>query len=136
MKARIGMIAVIASTTLGVAGAATAQAGPHWPAACKTFRCVNAHLNALHTQTLALQAIDKRQNKTINQLISFDNSVGSAFDCFAEYPVSVDPSTYLFVTAAGNTPAAWTLADSCDTSPATKTRAPFGGASPLARMLR
>jgi hypothetical protein len=52
------------------------------------------------------------------QLITFDNDVSSAFNCFAEYPISLDSSNFLFKTASGNTPFAWNLADGCNTNPA------------------
>jgi len=47
---RVGIIALVA-LTLGT-GATAAQASATWPAHCHNFKCVNAHLNALHQQAL------------------------------------------------------------------------------------
>jgi hypothetical protein len=62
------------------------------------------------------------------QLITFDNDVSSAFNCFVEYPVSLDSSNFLFKTASGNTPFAWNLADGCNTNPRHRREGP---AAPL-----
>ena len=43
------LTALLIGALLVVASAGTASASVKWPARCTNFKCVNAHLNALHT---------------------------------------------------------------------------------------
>jgi hypothetical protein len=45
---RILVLALIVGAAL-LSTAGTSQAATRWPARCSNFKCVNAHLNALHT---------------------------------------------------------------------------------------
>src|SRR6476660_6316888 len=49
---RILVLALIVGAAL-LSTAGTSQAAARWPARCSNFKCVNAHLNALHTQNVA-----------------------------------------------------------------------------------
>jgi hypothetical protein len=136
MRSRLGIIAALACAILGAAGAPAAEAA-HWPAHCTTLRCINGHLNALHTEDLALQAVNKKQNKTINNLIGFDGAVVNAFNCIlnVEEPITVGGGNALTLTTTGLTPTFWTLTDSCNTSPAVASKAFRPGIGGLGRWL-
>ena len=46
---RLVVVALLVSAFMVIASAGTANASVRWPARCSNFKCVNAHLNALHT---------------------------------------------------------------------------------------
>jgi len=51
---RILVIALIVGAAL-LSTAGTSQAAARWPARCSNFKCVNAHLNALHSYDLTVK---------------------------------------------------------------------------------
>jgi hypothetical protein len=46
---RLVVVALLASAFLVIASAGTANASVKWPARCTNFKCVNAHLNQIHS---------------------------------------------------------------------------------------
>ena len=46
------IIAILATTVAMMVATSTADAAVKWPARCTTFKCVNAHLNAMHATDL------------------------------------------------------------------------------------
>jgi hypothetical protein len=65
---RFVVVALLASAFLVIASAGTANASVRWPARCSNFKCVNAHLNALHAA----------QKKTAANLNTFLGCIGLA----------------------------------------------------------
>ena len=53
---RLVVVALLVSAFMVIASAGTANASVRWPARCSNFKCVNAHLNALHTAQKNTQA--------------------------------------------------------------------------------
>jgi hypothetical protein len=98
---RVGIIALV-MLALGT-GATAAQASATWPAHCRNFKCVNAHLNALHQQALKANRV---------ALVNYLHT------CGVEFPQTLDSSDYFFLTPSGSTPDVWTLGDGCNTEPA------------------
>jgi hypothetical protein len=81
---------------------------------------------------VALAAVNKKQNTKLTQFNNFETVV---VNCFFEYPVSLDTSNFLFLTASGDTPFAWNLFDGCNSNPAVAPRGTLTRVSPFARML-
>lgn len=140
MKKVIIMAAAIAALCVG---AATAEASATWPAACKTFKCVNSHLNALHKQNVTLKS---QLTTARSQLTTARNRLA----CFAkanEFPLGFwgDPNNgvgYLWTFDNGasasplyglsvyiNEPSvAWAgnlVVDGCNPNPPKASRSPF-----------
>jgi hypothetical protein len=109
---RVGIIALV-MLALG-AGATSARAGVKWPARCHNFKCVNAHLNALHQQALKANRV-----ALVNYL----------YQCAIVFPQSLDSSDYFFLTPSGATPDVWALGDGCNTDPASARRSTTSTAS-------
>jgi hypothetical protein len=65
---RLVMVTLVIAAFAVVSTAGTANAATRWPARCSNFKCVNAHLNALHTA----------QKKTQANLNGFLNCIGLA----------------------------------------------------------
>ena len=99
------VIAVIVAAALSMS-ASSAQASTRWPARCTSWKCVNAHMNALHTQQTALK---KGLNSlswvnpcltTIIPMTQFggylsDNGAGGSFDTTAfDYTLSGDVADF------------------------------------------
>ena len=109
---RVGIIALV---MLALAtGATTAQASARWPAQCRNFKCVNAHLNSLHQQALRANRV-----ALVNYL----------YKCGIEFPQSLDGSGFFFLTPSGSTPDVWALGDGCNTDPAGAQAATTHGSS-------
>jgi hypothetical protein len=53
---RLVVIVLIVAVAGIASSAGTAHAAARWPARCSNFKCVNAHLNALHKQVKAANA--------------------------------------------------------------------------------
>ncbi|HEX2588743.1 MAG TPA: hypothetical protein VHL51_10780 [Gaiellales bacterium] len=112
---RLAVAAVLAALAVFGAHAARAQASTKWPARCTNFKCVNAHLNALHS---AQQTINKKLNSLawVNVCLDtpipitqyngylFDDGAGGSFDTTAlDGTASGDPVDYgLWATTPGN----------------------------------
>jgi hypothetical protein len=115
VRLAVVLVSVVAAL---LAGSAAAQAAPKWPAKCKTFSCVNTHLNQLHAQVVQMQAKNKAHTKTLNNVTSFLNV------CLLVAPIDITPDTGgspLTLTNSGDTPSGgWFLIDGCQTGTATK----------------
>lgn len=81
------VVALLASALLVVANAGTASASVRWPARCTNFKCVNAHMNALHAYDLTVK-------KKLASLAWVNPCLNTAF------PVTQYPS-YLYDDGAG-----------------------------------
>jgi hypothetical protein len=97
------VLAVLAMAAL--VASSKAEASVTWPARCTTFKCVNAHLNVLHSQTAALKT-------KVAQLTALDNCfiiVGvTQFPDYLEND-GVTSITGLDYTLTGNAPDFWSL---------------------------
>jgi hypothetical protein len=103
------VIAVIVAAAL-VMTASSAQASTRWPARCSSWKCVNAHLNALHTQQAAVKkGLSKLSwvNPCLQNVIPmtdfngylFDDGAGGAFDTTAfDYTQSGDVADFWMLT--------------------------------------
>ena len=64
---RILVIALISGAAL-LSTAGTSQAAARWPAKCSNFKCVNAHLNALHKSVQNINKSVQNINGTLSCL--------------------------------------------------------------------
>jgi len=99
---RLVVVALLASAFLVIASAGSANAAARWPARCSNFKCVNAHLNALHAA----------QKKTQANLNSFLGCIGLApmteyFNYLADDGVT--SRSALDYTASGDSIDAWVV---------------------------
>jgi hypothetical protein len=118
MRRRLVVVmAVLALATL--VGSSRAEASVSWPANCTNFKCVNAHLNALHTQNVALKAglaklswvnpcLDSLVPITAYPSYLYDDGFGGSFD-----------TTALDYTIAGEVPDYWVSVVNPSCAPAT-----------------
>jgi hypothetical protein len=97
---RFIVAALLVGAFLAVAGAGTANAATRWPARCTNFKCVNAHLNQLHSQI-------KQTRATLNGFLNCT----SAFPAteYSDYLASDGTTsiTALDYTASGDSVDAW-----------------------------
>lgn len=131
---RVIIVAAIAMAAL-LSMAAPSHASTSWPAKCHNFKCVNAHLNALHkavkAQTANLKGFEANFEGFINCL---------TIDPYTQYPNfladdGVTSISGLDFTASGDTVDVWSVEippGTCGTgTTAASVRAPT--AVPLAR---
>ena len=86
---RFIMVTLVIAAFAVVSTAGTANASTRWPARCSNFKCVNAHLNAVHTS-----------------LKKFEANVNGFFNCLDAFPIT-EYSDFL-VTMALLRERAWT----------------------------
>jgi hypothetical protein len=103
------VIAAIVAAAL-VISAGSAQASTKWPARCGSWKCVNAHLNALHTQQTALKkglsnlswvnpCLDNIIPMTDFNGYLFDDGAGGSFDTTAfDYTLSGEVADFWMLT--------------------------------------
>jgi hypothetical protein len=99
---RLVVVALLASAFLVIASAGTANASVRWPARCSNFKCVNAHLNALHAA----------QKKTAANLNTFLGCIGLApMTEYTGYRATDGVSTLnaMDYTASGDSIDAWII---------------------------
>jgi hypothetical protein len=97
---RFIMVTLVIAAFAVVSTAGTANASTRWPARCSNFKCVNAHLNAVHTS-----------------LKKFEANVNGFFNCLDAFPVTqysdfsngVTTRTGLDITASGDAIDGWFL---------------------------
>jgi hypothetical protein len=65
------MVTLVIAAFAVVSTAGTALASTKWPARCSNFKCVNAHLNAVHTTLKKFQA-----------------NVNGFFNCLDAFPIT------------------------------------------------
>ncbi len=113
MRRLLVIAAIVGAVLLSTAG--TSQAATTWPAKCSSFKCVNAHLNALHS---AQQTINKKLKSLawVNVCLDtpipitqypgylYDDGAGGSFDTTAlDGTASGDSVDYwLWATTPGN----------------------------------
>jgi hypothetical protein len=99
---RLVVVALLVSAFMVIASAGRANASVKWPARCSNFKCVNAHLNALHAA----------QKKTQANLNGFLNCIGLAPMTEYSHYQADDGVTSLFAldyTASGDSIDAWVV---------------------------
>jgi hypothetical protein len=99
---RLVVVALLVSAFIVIASAGTANASVKWPARCSNFKCVNAHLNALHAA----------QKKTQANLNGFFNCIGLApMSEYSSYLADdgVTSLVALDYTASGDSIDAWVV---------------------------
>lgn len=109
-------IAILVASFALTVGASTASAAT-WPAHCHSFRCVNAHLNAVNT----------RLNQQRSIVLDHEQRIGnleSVIGCLFDFPMTVAGDGSLHLTVTGNFPTAWLVYDQCNTAPAAATKTP------------
>jgi hypothetical protein len=102
------------------------QAAVTWPATCSTFKCVNAHMNALHSTQVAqrktISSLSTKLSSTRTLLLSF-------LGCMSEAAVTEYSDFFVDDGAGGSTlgtgldfsagsgvqPDTWVMFDSCNT---------------------
>ena len=99
---RFIMVTLVIAAFAVVSTAGTANASTRWPARCSNFKCVNAHLNAVHTS-----------------LKKFEANVNGFFNCLDAFPITeysnflsddgTTSRTGLDVTASGDSIQGWAL---------------------------
>lgn len=99
---RLIMVTLVIAAFAVVSSAGTANASTRWPARCSNFKCVNAHLNAVHTS-----------------LKKFEANVNGFLNCFVIDPATeygnfmsddgVNSTFGLDFTASGDTVDLWML---------------------------
>ena len=99
---RFIMVTLVIAAFAVVSTAGTANASTKWPARCSNFKCVNAHLNAVHTSLKKFQA-----------------NVNGFFNCLDAFPITeysnflsddgITSRLGLDVTASGDSIQGWFL---------------------------
>ena len=99
---RFIMVTLVIAAFAVVSTAGTANASTKWPARCSNFKCVNAHLNAVHTTLKKFQA-----------------NVNGFFNCLDAFPITeysnflsddgTTPRAGLDITASGDPIQGWFL---------------------------
>lgn len=109
-------------------GAASAEARVRWPAECKTFRCVNKHMNNLHARLKGQARLNRVQNRRLNNhqailnceaiipLTQYGDPEGTFGYQFNDGVNPIFSTSALDVTADGDTVGAWFVIDTCETS--------------------
>jgi hypothetical protein len=113
-------LVVVAVVSLAVAGgvAGTADSAVTWPARCHNFRCVNSHMNQLHSQFVRFK---RSTNAFLNceadlPLSQYGDSAGTFGYEFSNDGVSTIFTTALDVTTSGDDVGAWFIIDTCNTT--------------------
>ena len=120
-------LVMVAVVSLAVAGgvAGTADSAVTWPARCHTFRCVNAHMNQLHSQLVAFKrstnAFKSSTNAFLNCVDEVPLSQYGDFEGTFGYEFSNDGVSTIFtsaldVTTSGDDVGAWFIIDACNTT--------------------
>jgi hypothetical protein len=103
------VVAIVVLAIAALAASSKAEASVTWPARCTNFKCVNAHLNALHTKDVALsKGLNALSwvNPCLDNIAPITQFTGYFADDGAGGTIT---TTALDYTASGDVPDYWLL---------------------------